>query len=101
MDDRWNQGIIENLEARIKELENEKLFWNCSIHGKSQNTWGCPECTRELRLRTKELEGGVIDVLNDEESRPGGWGPDVTAIGILIKLIEKTYKLENGKWVRR
>lgn len=44
---------------RVKELENEKLYWNCPTHGEYQNAWGCPQCTVELRTRVRELEGGI------------------------------------------
>jgi hypothetical protein len=38
--------------------------------------------------RIKQLEDGIQEVLNDEESQPGAWGPDVTCVGKLRKLIK-------------
>jgi len=60
------QDHIHSLEEKVRELEKEKFYWNCPIHGKSQNAWGCPECVRELRqekkqaeTRTKKLEDAI------------------------------------------
>ena len=57
---------IHTLGEKVRELEKEKFYWNCPIHGKSQNAWGCPECVRELRqekkqaeTRTKKLEDAI------------------------------------------
>lgn len=54
------QKHVDRLEAQIEELEKEKFYWNCSIHGESQTAWGCPECMREARQtiadQQKEIE---------------------------------------------
>lgn len=36
-----------------------------------------------LHARVLELEAAIRRVLEDEESRPGGWGPDVTMVAVL------------------
>lgn len=36
------------------------------------------------------LRAAVQAVLDDEESRPGGWGPDITMVGVLREAMEAT-----------
>ena len=82
--ENWDLELAhsQHAEARVKELESEKSYWNCPTHGKSQNAWGCPECVRELRElreRGKELESDLklnasmlakqCDLARDAESR--------------------------------
>lgn len=45
----------------------------------------CPCCSTLPRvlLKAQQLMAAVEQVLDDSESRPGGWGPDVTCVGIL------------------
>lgn len=50
-------------------------------------------CSLELRLlaaesRSAKLELAIQQVLDDEESRPGAWGPDVTCVGILQQALK-------------
>ena len=47
---------LRDLLSLVKRYEQEKLYWNCSIHGQSQNAWGCPECLRELRESRRKYE---------------------------------------------
>ncbi len=37
----------------------------------------------DLRAENKRLRAAIRQVLADAESRPGGWGPDVTCVAIL------------------
>jgi hypothetical protein len=36
------------------------------------------------------LREAVQEVLDDEESRPGGWGPDVTMVAVLQEAMQAT-----------
>ena len=43
-----------------------------------------------LSARVAELEAVIRETLDDEESRPGGWGPDVTMVLRLRDVLERT-----------
>ena len=47
------------------------------------------DLTRRLERERGELIRAITQVLEDDESRPGGWGPDVTCVGILRDVLAK------------
>jgi hypothetical protein len=87
--EEWRDEILSVnwLIQRVKELEGERFYWNCPIHGQSQNAWGCPECVREMRERIKELENGLGSAIGELEY--SGYYFDHPSLVKLRKLIEK------------
>lgn len=45
-------------------------------------------CQESLISRVTALRLAIRQVLDDEESRPGAWGPDVTCVAVLRKALE-------------
>jgi hypothetical protein len=78
-------------ERRIEELVNEKSFWNCLMHGKSKNAWVCPECTKELLERVKELEEGIEKHYKD--NKISCLESDGTYSTAMCRGLKKLYKL--------
>lgn len=56
-------------EAEIAALKQEVAFMH--------------DCNTRQKERIARLEGAIEQVLADEESQDGGWGPDVTMVAVL------------------
>jgi len=48
----------------------------------------CEACERHS-ARERLLRKAIQTVLDDEESRPGGWGPDVTMVAVLRTALDR------------
>ena len=79
---------IDYLLFLVKRYEQEKLYWNCSTHGQSQNAWGCPECVRELRESLRWYRKGI-----EKHRDRGSFGKVRPMDRELYKLLE----MEGGK----
>lgn len=65
------------------------LFEGCEECGAQVTKYGCPNCMRTAIER----------VLNDSESKPGGWGPDIAMQEVLrnaLKASSPNDKLTHG-----
>lgn len=58
--------------------------------GSSHLTRDCAEVLASVLAREATLRAAVQEVLDDEESGPGGWGPDVTTVFTLKAAMEAT-----------
>src|SRR5579859_4260125 len=97
-------GLIDNTEKydrveaalhKINEIRNsivgyQRISWSAHIYplvaaleeaGISGEGYDFASAKAKTQVqRIAELEAVIQRVIDDEESRPGGWGPDVTAV---------------------
>lgn len=58
--------------------------------------WLLSEVDR-LDDRVGALRLAIRDALEDEESRPGGWGPDISMVGVLRRALESDDRAAEGQ----
>ena len=51
----------------------------------------------QLKAEIERLRQAIQTTLDDSESQPGGWGPDITMQAVLRKALEDTKEQFKGK----
>jgi hypothetical protein len=73
-------AALKEWDAANAQVERRGLFEGCDECGAQVTKYGCPNCMRSAIER----------VLNDSESKPGGWGPDITMLEVLRNALKSS-----------